>query len=282
MTSAWRCLVAFLTAMFSLYIAVPAHASAAGESVVPLSQAHAHNDYEHDRPLLDALSHGFTSVEADVWLVDDDLLIGHDAPVPGRTLRSTYLEPMRQRVAQHGGSMYPGWDGTFQLLLDVKSGAHTWYEIERQLAEFPDVFTSYQAGVTTEKAALAVISGNRNLMAMLWADGDDNVRRWSGFDGRWINTGGSLKSDFMPLVSSNWQLIYSWRGEGDMPAWQRRQLRDYVDHVHSLGAKVRFWGTPDEPGPARDAVWAELLAAGVDYINTDDLAGLEEFLRRIE
>ncbi|MEL6593794.1 MAG: endonuclease/exonuclease/phosphatase family protein, partial [Bacteroidota bacterium] len=30
-------------------------------------QAHAHNDYEHDCPLLDALDHGFNSVEVDVW-----------------------------------------------------------------------------------------------------------------------------------------------------------------------------------------------------------------------
>ncbi len=40
---------------------------------VELSQAHAHDDYEHDRPLLDALEHGFTSVEADIWLGSVDI-----------------------------------------------------------------------------------------------------------------------------------------------------------------------------------------------------------------
>lgn len=35
---------------------------------------------------------------------------------------------------------------------------------------------------------------------------------------------------------------------------------------------------PDAPGPAREAVWRELLAADIDHINTDDLAGLEDFL----
>jgi hypothetical protein len=44
-----------------------------GTNVKPLSRAHAHNDYEHDRPLYDAFAHGFNSVEADVFLVDDDL-----------------------------------------------------------------------------------------------------------------------------------------------------------------------------------------------------------------
>ena len=33
-------------------------------------------------------------------------------------------------------------------------------------------------------------------------------------------------------------------------------------------------GTPDDP-----AVWRELVAAGVDLLNADDLPGLERFLR---
>src|SRR6476469_3187502 len=45
----------------------------------PLQQAHAHNDYEHQHPLRHALDHGFTSVAADVSLVDGQLLV---APNP--------------------------------------------------------------------------------------------------------------------------------------------------------------------------------------------------------
>jgi hypothetical protein len=51
-----------------------------------------------------------------------------------------------------------------------------------------------------------------------------------------------------------------------------------VDQAHAADYRVRFWATPDQPGAARDAVWTELVAAGVDHINTDDLAGLDEFL----
>src|SRR2546426_1011359 len=56
--------------------------------VVPLLNAHAHNDYEHSRPLLDALDQGFTSVEADVFPVAGNLLVAHDfyALRPDRTL----------------------------------------------------------------------------------------------------------------------------------------------------------------------------------------------------
>ena len=52
-----------------------------------------------------------------------------------------------------------------------------------------------------------------------------------------------------------------------------------MDRAHANGYRVRFWATPDMPGPARDAIWNELFAAGVDHINTDDLAALKAFLR---
>ncbi|MFF9173463.1 hypothetical protein [Streptomyces sp. NPDC014793] len=48
--------------------------------------------------------------------------------------------------------------------------------------------------------------------------------------------------------------------------------------AHARGQRVGFRATPDTAGPARDALWAELLAVGVDHLNTDDLAGLEAFL----
>jgi hypothetical protein len=72
----------------------------AAEEVISLPGAHAHNDYKHARPLLDALAHGFASVEADVFLVDGELLVGHDPSElrSGRTLTSLYLEPLRNRI----------------------------------------------------------------------------------------------------------------------------------------------------------------------------------------
>ncbi|HOK78354.1 MAG TPA: hypothetical protein PLW35_11615, partial [Verrucomicrobiota bacterium] len=71
---------------------------------VALARAHAHNDYEHARPLLDALECGFCSFEADVHLVDGELLVAHDRirTRPERTLTALYLEPLRRRVLENG------------------------------------------------------------------------------------------------------------------------------------------------------------------------------------
>src|SRR5690349_308307 len=75
----------------------------------PLPHAHAHNDYEHARPLFDALDRGFCSVEADIWLVDGALLVAHDKKdlKPARTLQSLYLDPLRERTKSNGGRVYP-------------------------------------------------------------------------------------------------------------------------------------------------------------------------------
>ena len=47
----------------------------AGPTVNP-SWKHAHNDYEHPRPLFDALDQKFQSVEADIWLNGKKILAG--------------------------------------------------------------------------------------------------------------------------------------------------------------------------------------------------------------
>ena len=245
--------------------------------VQPLAQAHAHNDYEHPRPLHDALSHGFTSVEADVWLVDGELLVAHDREDvdPSRTLESLYLDPLLERVRREGGRVYRGHDGVFQLLIDVKSAAGTTYAaVHEALAEHRRMMTTFRDGAVSADAVTAVISGNRDLPAM-----QAQRVRFAGYDGRLTDLGSGLPASDLPLLSDNWTRHFLWRGIGPMPEAERAKLRDIVDRAHAAGYRVRFWATPDAAGPARDAVWDELLAAGVDHLNTDDLAGLEAYLR---
>src|SRR6476469_6888592 len=93
-------------------------ANGAPQSVTPLSNAHAHNDYAHIHPLFDALDNGFTSVEADVYTVGSSLLVGHDRESlkPERTLESLYLAPLAERVRQNGGHVYPSATRFFLLI----------------------------------------------------------------------------------------------------------------------------------------------------------------------
>ena len=274
--------VPFLSVPFlALAAAPPAAATVPGHdtalTVEPLSQAHAHNDYEHERPLQDALDHGFTSVEADVWLVDGELLVAHDLRdvEPGRTLESLYLDPLVERARAEGGRVYRGHDGVFQLLIDVKSAAGpTYAAVHEALAEHKRIMTSFRDGRTHRDAVTAVISGNRDLAAM-----QAQRVRYAGYDGRMGDLDSGLPASDLPLLSDNWTKHFTWQGVGPMPEPERARLDDIVDRAHAAGYRIRFWATPDVAGPARDALWGELLDAGVDHLNTDDLAGLEAFLR---
>jgi hypothetical protein len=245
-------------------------------AVEPLERAHAHNDYEHDRPLSDALDHGFTSVEADVWLVDGELRVAHDLmnTQPGVTLQWLYLDPLADRFAANGGSMYRGWDGSVQLLIDIKSdGPTTYAAIDQALRAYPQLMTRWTDGRMKERPVTAVISGNRPL-----ADMAVQRTRFAGYDGRLADLDVGLPAELMPLVSDNWTLHFTWMGVGPMPEAEREKLHSIVATAHAHGYRVRFWATPDMPGPQRDAVWAELITADVDHINTDDFAGLQAFL----
>ena len=240
-------------------------------AVMPLVRAHAHNDYEHARPLLDALERGFCSVEADIWLTPEGLLVAHDRRdlKAGRTLQAMYFDPLRERVKANGGRVYRGGP-TFYLLVDVKSEAEATYQaLDRVLAEYADMLTVFADGKIEEKGVTVVLSGNRASEAVA-----KQPRRYVGIDGRPEDLERNPPKELYPWISANWTLLFGWRGEGALPADEGQRLREYVRKAHSQGRKVRFWATPE-----KTALWRELVDAGVDYINTDKLDELKSFLK---
>jgi hypothetical protein len=269
-----------LGATLAAVLAPPAGSAFAGEQgrrKRPLWRAHAHNDYEHPRPLFDALDHRFGSVEADIFLVGDQLLIGHDATEldPSRTLESLYLDPLAALVKANHGSVYRGWHKPLQLLIDIKTeGSSTYLELDRHLLRYKHLFTTYAHGRVHPGAVTNVISGDRAARTPMEAQ---TVRR-AFYDGRLTDLGSAAPASFISLISDNWQTNFTWLGSGTFPDAERQKLRAIVGQAHAAGQTVRFWNTPDLAGPDRDALWGELFAAGVDFLNTDDLAGLEAFL----
>jgi hypothetical protein len=230
----------------------------------------------HPHPLLDALDHRFGSVEADIFLVDGALLVAHSAAEldPTRTLEGLYLAPLAARVKTHHGSVYRGSRQPLQLLIDIKTeGSATYLALDELLRRYRHLFTTYAHGRIHSGPVTAVVSGDRAARVPMAAQ---TVRR-AFYDGRLTDLGTS-EASFASLISDNWTLNFTWSGVGAFPDAERRKLRGIVAAAHERGQKVRFWATPDLAGPARDALWGELLAAGVDYLNTDDLAGLEAFL----
>ena len=252
-------------------LALPCSAAA---QPATLEHAHAHNDYEHARPLLGALELGFHSVEADVYLVAGRLLVAHhrDSVDAARTLEALYLAPLRAYMQQHAGRAYTS-SQPLVLLIDVKSDSEaTYVALDSVLRRYADICTIFVGGVVIDGPVVAIISGNRAIGTMRRAR-----VRFAAIDGRIANLNGSttMSRELMPLISDSWERITTWKGDGPAPDSVRRNVEGIVSLAHRRGQLVRFWGTADN-----EVVWQLLRDAQVDLIGTDDLQALHAFLLR--
>lgn len=256
-----------MTRTFVLFLALGIWAGAA--EPVPLPRAHAHNDYQHARPLRDALERGFCNIEADIWLVDGALLVAHDRKdlKPSRSLEALYLAPLLAKVRENRGRVYP--DGPpVTLLIDIKSEAEATYAALHALLEkHAEMLTVFRASGRQSGAVTVVVSGNRSEKAMA-----AQSVRYAGMDGRKVNLDSEASADLIPWISENWRQLSTWDWTGPMPETVRVALADWVSRAHARGRMLRFWNVPDRP-----QVWGALLEAGVDVIGTDNLLGLQQF-----
>jgi glycerophosphoryl diester phosphodiesterase len=238
----------------------------------PLMRAHAHNDYLHPRPLADALSHGFRSVEADVWLTNGVLLVAHDfdKTAPDRTLQKLYLDPLRAFVKTNPAARSAQ---SITLLIDVKSEAETtWAALRAVLNGYPEILTRFESNRIQTNAVTAIVSGERAAATMR-----AEIIRFAALDGRLPDLETNPSLALMPLISDNWTKQFQWRGNGPLPDEERMKLRALVRRTHAQGRRLRLWAAPDNPSG-----WKELFEAGVDLLNTDKLAEMGEFLRKQE
>lgn len=242
-------------------------------SVRPLPEAHAHNDYEHRRPLLDALEHGFCSVEADVWLVEGQLLVAHDLKDARkeRTFEKLYLAPLKVRIELNGGRVFRAGP-PLTLLVDVKSDAtNTYLALRPLLQRYQTMLTTFHRDRTATNAVIVILSGNRPRGLM-----EAEPSRLAAYDGRLEDLKSGASPHFIPLVSDNWSRHFAWRagaGGEDISEAEQRKLRDFVQLAHQQGRRIRWWGAADNA-----KVWRKMKNAEVDLINTDDLPGLQSFL----
>jgi len=254
---------------------IVASVSAAQAPVSPIKQAHAHNDYEHPRPLLDALDQGFCSVEADVFLTKDGLLVAHTSfgLKPQKTLQKLYLDPLRHRIKEQGGSVFKDSNGKpvpFTLLIDIKTDAASTYPVLHEvLSQYADMLTEVRDGKVIERAITVILSGSRPSLNELARQSP----RYAGYDGRLSDLNSDVPAHLMPWISDNWALKFGWNGTGIMSAKDREKLDKVVQQAHSKGRKLRFWATPE-----KEAFWQMQLDSKIDVINTDRLKELKLFL----
>lgn len=242
--------------------------------VNPLPNAHAHNDYVHSRPLMEAIENGFTSVEADIHLIEGELYVTHDHPESvseSITLKALYLEPLKQLAEKNNGKIYPGYNGPFYLMIDIKTNADSTYTVLKKQLETYESMLSKNTNDTIYGGPVTIfLSGNRPFATVL-----EEKTRLVGLDGRPTDLIKSYASTVVPVISDSYRSHLKWRGTGEMPKEEWEWLVNFCEVTHAQGKKVRLWASPDN-----EVAWSTLLKAGVDLINTDKIPELSAFLSK--
>lgn len=243
----------------------------------PLAQAYAHRDCEFDPPLWRSLRNGFTHIEVDAYCLFGHIFVGHDLSRlrPRRTLKTLYLDPLCQHLRPPHGKIFTD-DTSLWLFVDVKTEARTSYKALHKLLEsYQDMITTFTPLAAQTRALTVIVSGNRPA----YKAAERMPLRYTALDGRLSDAGVCTNPHVMPIISDNWRKHFSWLGNGPIPENEREKLKTLVSMTHRHGQKLRFWNTPDANTPQRKAVWDELMALGVDLINTDDVEGLKAYLQ---
>ena len=225
-------------------------------------QGHSHNDYLQPAPFALAYQQGFGSVEADVFLINDTLFVAHERKQidPSRTLDKLYLQPILATAAKNKGRVYP--NKKIQLLIDLKTHG------DPALQALVKLLASHEAVFGQEGSVKIVVSGNVPAPETF-----DSYPSYIFFDGRpgvaytpeqWKRIG---------LISQDFGRFSKWNGKGIPVEEDRIKLIAAVKGAHDHQKPFRFWASPDNIN-----AWKQLINLGADYINTDKVAALGNFL----
>jgi hypothetical protein len=216
---------------------------------------HSHNDYWRERPMLEALEAGAGSLEADVFLIDGELRIGHSLAEAqkGARLQDAYVpfvdHPILHQPVPEGRSE------NVILLVDIKEdGTRAWARLRELLAGVKGRLAGARPGPVR-----VVVSGDRDQQAIL-----SDPEGLAGVDGRFDEPREGIPAWRIPLVSGSWTSFFAWSGQGAFPEDQASRLTAITSSIRAEGRRSRFWASPDLP-----LAWSALLKGGADFINTD-------------
>jgi alkaline phosphatase len=228
-----------------------------------VSNAHSHNDYEQKIPFWMAYQAGFGSIEADIFLVDSVLYVAHDRKElqRGIKLEEEYLIPITNCLQKNNGQPYKETGKTLQMLIDIKTDSI------RTLQAVIDLLKKYPA-LIQNKSISWVITGNRPPESN-FAFYPDFIR----FDGELHKNYSEAALLKISLMSDDFKRYSSWDGENNLPGKEDSALKYAITKSHSLQKPVRFWNAPDAP-----AAWKQLMMLHADFINTDHIQLLVDFL----
>ncbi|KAG7729800.1 hypothetical protein KL933_000880 [Ogataea haglerorum] len=256
-----------------------------------VKQIHSHNDYWREYPCLTALSLGVQSIEADVWvfpeLNDSTVYVGHNLAslTPDRTFESLYLNPIMSLIeafnpvtdeTKEADTLNGVFDtdsgATLYLFVDMKTdGLATWPYVYNALEPLrkKNYLSTYDSANGTWKQGPVTVIGTGNTP---FEQVEKLTARDVFFDGVLGGLNDSFTAYISPIASSSLEaLVGKVESVDGLNSSQTQQLSQAISDAHAKGIYTRIWDTPWWPVEKQTNVWRQILQAGSDFLNADDL-----------
>lgn len=224
---------------------------------------HSHNDYHKPEPLVNALRNQAFAIEADVYLINNEIKVAHDIAelLTAPTLERLYLEPINQLFSKNNQQISKDPNYKPILMIDIKrNGAAVIKAIADKISSYPGVFDPAK----NKMAMQIVISGDRGQQD-LWTSYPSTIY----FDGR-------PKETYDPKTLERIVVISDSYGNYSRPSDSIDiKIKTLAQKVHQQGKLLRLWAIPDDA-----ASWGHLRQLGVDIINTDKVEECRTFFSK--
>ncbi|MBS1603814.1 MAG: alkaline phosphatase [Bacteroidetes bacterium] len=234
-----------------------------GKERYSVANTHSHNDYEQAVPFWLAWQAGFGSIEADIWLQEGRVLVGHSREEikAGRTLEEYYIKPLLSCLEKNNGHPYSDTTRRLQMLIDVKEDSVA------ALAALIALLDKYPALEQCPDIRW-VISGNRPAPELY-----NSYPTFIAFDGILGRAYTPEALSRIVMMSDDLRRLTRWNGLTELPDADKRLIEAAIRDAHEHHLPVRFWDAPDTP-----AAWKQLMDLHADYINTDHIRELAAYL----
>ncbi|WP_421919299.1 hypothetical protein [Marinifilum sp.] len=229
---------------------------------------HSHNDYYQAQPLHDALKNKLVSIEADVFLQDGKLLVGHskDELNSKLTLKHLYLDPLKLLARQNKNLR-------IILMVDIKeNGLAAYNALKPILKPYQQMLSSVIDNEVYTRQVSIILSGDRPVQTV-----SNEAKRFVFLDGRLNQLNDHTDWSLFPLISDSWGDHFKWKGNGAISSEEENKLKTLINDCHLQHKLIRFWGLPKEKDKA-EAFWRLFSRLGVDLIGTDSPDHFQNFM----
>ncbi len=257
----------------------------------PLAEAiprsHAHNDYEKMRPALySALSHGFISVEIDIFYREKsqkdgkkakaELIVSHIPLFLGwkPRLESLYFRRIDKWLAEYG-QFYQDSNQRLTLMIDVKNRPNETYQLLSEIiAPYRELIThrNSKTGELFYRKIDILLSGAKPYETVK----NDSIQ-YLFLDGGFGNIGDAVYTqDLCPRVSSSYRSHFKNRGKfRPISEADKTKAKLLADKAHQDNRQIRFWAMPDNR-----RVWYWHWQAGTDWLNVDKIRKFNRYYHK--